>query len=241
MIESSSKKVKLHGRWTSSYSLRVEIAFKLKDVEFERVEEDTVNKSAELLRLNPVHKKIPVLVHGDHIVIPESRVILEYVDETWDSGARLLPKDPYQRALARFWAAFVDEKVKYLLLFLNKEDKQQTLEYMKLLDKELEGKRFFGGETIGFVDIVSYFLGCGLDVLEEASGRVMVTSEEAYPNFCKWRREFVSCDVIQKTMPPKDRLLDYYRGRITLPKPIPAAPCCDDQPSSTPIDIKVTN
>lgn len=101
--------VKLYGTWRSPFSRRVEIALKLKDVQHKYYEEDLNNKSPSLVKYNPVHKKIPVLVHGEK-VIAESHVILEYIDETW-KGYDILPKDPCEKAKARFWARFIDEKV----------------------------------------------------------------------------------------------------------------------------------
>ena len=82
----------------------MEWALRLKGVEYEYIDEDLANKSAALLRYNPV------LVH-DGRPIAESVIIVEYVDETWKDGYPIMPADPYERAQARFWARFADEKV----------------------------------------------------------------------------------------------------------------------------------
>lgn len=103
--------LKLFRTWSSAYGLRVVWALKLKGVEFDTIFEDLANKSPLLLQYNPVHKKIPVLLHNDKPVC-ESLVILEYIDETWKEAYPLLPKDPSKKAEARFWTRFNEEKVK---------------------------------------------------------------------------------------------------------------------------------
>ena len=103
--------LKLFGSWASSYTQHVHLALRLKGLEFEYVEEDLGNKSDELLRHNPVHKKVPVLVHGGR-ALPESDIILQYLDDAWPETRPLLPADAFDRALARFWCHFADDKVR---------------------------------------------------------------------------------------------------------------------------------
>jgi glutathione S-transferase len=114
--------VVLLGYHLSMFDIRVRIALAEKGVKYEYKEEDLVNtKSALLLQMNPVHKKIPVLIHNGKPIC-ESIIIVEYIDEVWKDQTPLLPTDPYQRAQARFWADFFDNKVSlnlYTFFFVN--------------------------------------------------------------------------------------------------------------------------
>lgn len=106
MDQEIENKVILLGTCASPYSKRIELALNLKSIPYQLVEEDLQNKSQTLLRYNPVHKKIPVLVHNGK-PISESLFIIEYIDETWRNGPHLLPQDPYKRAKVRFWASYI--------------------------------------------------------------------------------------------------------------------------------------
>ena len=99
----------------SMFGMRVRIALAEKGIKYEYREEDLKSKSPLLLKMNPVHKKIPVLIHNGKPVC-ESLIILQYIDEVWHDKAPLLPSDPYQRAQARFWADLVDKKVSFTTL-----------------------------------------------------------------------------------------------------------------------------
>ncbi|RLN11711.1 glutathione S-transferase U10-like [Panicum miliaceum] len=108
------REVKLYGAWGSAHATMARNALALKGVRYEYVEEDLDNKSEALLRLNPVHGKVPVLV-VDGRPLAESLVILEYADEAWPEGRghppALLPREPRARAAARFWARFFHDEV----------------------------------------------------------------------------------------------------------------------------------
>lgn len=112
-----SSGVKVLGTTYSTYVNRVQIALNLKSVDFEYIEENLMSsKSDLLLKSNPVNKKVPVLIHGDKCIC-ESLIIVQYIDETWTgNGYSILPSDSYDRAVARFWAAYFDEKVLYSTL-----------------------------------------------------------------------------------------------------------------------------
>lgn len=100
--------------WPSMFGIRVRITLAEKGLKYEYKEEDLSNKSPLLLQMNPVHKKIPVLVHNGKPIC-ESSIIVQYIDEVWPGNSPLLPSDPYQRAQARFWVDYIDKKVSFLI------------------------------------------------------------------------------------------------------------------------------
>ncbi|XP_028945695.1 probable glutathione S-transferase [Malus domestica] len=213
----SFNEVMLLGVWGSPFS-RVEIALKLKGVKYEYLDEDLQNKSALLLKYNPVHKKVPVLVHNEK-PIAESLVIVEYIDETWKhQGSPILPEDPYQRANARFWARFIDENCKpgIIKAFFEKEDREKAVDeargLLKLLENELKDNKFFGGETIGFVDIAANLIGHWLKPAQEAL-ELGLLSKEKSPKLWDWYDEFVS--FVKETLPPTDNLIGLILSRAS--------------------------
>ncbi|XP_042503209.1 probable glutathione S-transferase [Macadamia integrifolia] len=143
----------------SPFGMRIRIALAEKGVKYEYKEENLLEKSPLLLKMNPVHKKIPVLIHNGKPIC-ESLVIVQYIDEVWKGTSPLLPPDPYLRAQARFWADFIDKKIydcgRRTCMSKGEEKevaKKELIETLKVLEGELGEKPYFGGEKFGYVDL----------------------------------------------------------------------------------------
>jgi len=93
---------------------------------------------------------------------------------------------------------------------------RQVHENLALIEAELRdgafrGRRFFGGDEVGLLDVV---LGCGsywLAVFEEVTG-VRLVDADAFPLFHAWLRDFEALEEVRETIPAVDRLLEYARG-----------------------------
>uniref|UniRef100_A0A453QEB5 Glutathione S-transferase n=1 Tax=Aegilops tauschii subsp. strangulata TaxID=200361 RepID=A0A453QEB5_AEGTS len=177
------EELKLLGWWApgvSPYVLRAQMALAVKGLSYDYLPEDRWSTSDLLIASNPVYKKVPVLIHNGRPVC-ESLLILEYLDDAVGlagNGKPILPADPYSRAVARFWAAYVNDKLFPSCTGILKTTKQEeragkmeeTLSGLRHLEAVMaecsEGEAeapFFGGDAIGFLDIA---LGCYLPWFE---------------------------------------------------------------------------
>ncbi|KAH7673845.1 Glutathione transferase protein [Dioscorea alata] len=211
--EKREKGVILLDFWVSPFSQRLKIAMDEKNVEFECIEEDIPNnKSQLLLKSNPVYKKIPVLIH-DGKPICESMVILRYIDEVWPHQAPLLPSDPYSRAIASFWADFIDKKVYDLgtKIWMRSGEvqetaKQELLAVMKTLEGELGEKEFFGGDVFGFVDITLVPFYAWFHAYEIFA---KFSFEEECPKIVAWAKRCMQRDSVCKALPEPKKVYEY--------------------------------
>ncbi|PSS28695.1 Glutathione S-transferase [Actinidia chinensis var. chinensis] len=210
--------VKLLGMRPSPFVNRVQYALNIKSVGYEFLEEKFGSKSKLLLQSNPIHKKVPVFIHADKPIC-ESLIIVQYIDEVWSSGPSLLPSDPYDRAIASFWAAYIDDKwypaLKEIRLAEGDEGKLvpmgQVVEGLALLEAAFlscsKGKSFFGGDSIGYLDIAfGSFLGW-LKATEKIAC-VKLLDEAKTPHLVGWADRFCSHDAVKDVMPKTEMLVE---------------------------------
>jgi len=90
------------------YCARARIALAEKGIAYEPVEIDLSNRPAWLYEKNPAGR-VPVL-EEDTLILPESVVILEYLEERYPEPA-LLPADPAARGLERLRVLRFDDEL----------------------------------------------------------------------------------------------------------------------------------
>nr|GMD74443.1 probable glutathione S-transferase [Ipomoea batatas] len=217
------EEVKLHGSWPSPFMYRVIWALKLKGIPFRYIEEDLSNKSQLLLKYNPIHKKIPVVVHGGKPIC-ESMVILEYLEETWPHQYPLLPNDPHDRTVARFWCKFAEDKGPCIWMMFRTSGEEHeravkdSLEMLKTIEEEAlalalgGGKKFFGGDEIGMMDIAFGGIVHWLEVIEDVVGVKLLEPAECFPKLHAWMMNFKESPLIKENLPDKCEMFVYFKN-----------------------------
>ncbi|KAL6966575.1 glutathione transferase [Sarracenia purpurea var. burkii] len=161
--------------------------------------------------MNPVYKKIPVLIHNGKPVC-ESLIVVQYIDELWKDKNPLLPSDPYLRAQARFWADYIDKKIyeSGRKVWSTKGDdqevaKKELISYLNLLEGQLGDAPYFGGDNFGFVDVAlipfySWFYTF------ETCGRFSIETE--CPRLVAWTKRCMKRQSVVESLPDPTKLYD---------------------------------
>ncbi|CAK9151798.1 unnamed protein product [Ilex paraguariensis] len=200
----------------SAVGMRVRIALREKGIEFDWRAEDLSNKSPLLLKMNPVNKLIPVLIHNGKPVC-ESLIIVQYIDEVWKDRTPLLPSDPYERAHARFWADYVDKKIistgRQVVCTAEGETqeaaKKELRQWFKTLEGELGDKPYFGGKTFGLVDIALIPFYSWFPSLETYGNLSM---EAEFPKIVAWGKRCLKKESVSQTLPDQRKMHDFIVG-----------------------------
>jgi glutathione S-transferase len=134
------------------YCARVRIALAEKDVEYEAVEIDLTDRPAWIYEKNSTGR-VPV-VEEDGWLLPESAVIMEFLEERYPEPA-LLPADPGERGIARLRIFRHDEFTRpYYALRREEEGAADAFDaQLERLEARVAGDRWLSGSEYGLADI----------------------------------------------------------------------------------------
>jgi RNA polymerase-associated protein len=124
-----------------------------KQIPYEPVEIDLDDRPAWLYEKNPAGR-VPVL-EQDGLILPESRVIVEYLEERYPDPP-LLPADAAERALARLELDRFDDLAGPYYTFRRErtaEAEEHVHDALSRLDRVLAERPFLTGREFGLVDV----------------------------------------------------------------------------------------
>jgi glutathione S-transferase len=138
------------------YAARARITLAEKGLGYEAITIDLDDRPAWLYEKNAAGR-VPVLEEDGGFLLPESLVIMEYLDERFPEPA-LLPTDPAQRALARLRMERFDDlgSPYYAARRGGDKAKQRLAAALGALDGVLDAQPYLTGREYGLADI-AYF------------------------------------------------------------------------------------
>jgi glutathione S-transferase len=133
------------------YAARVRIVLAEKGLGYEAVEIDLSDRPAWLYEKNPLGR-VPVYEEDGGLVLPESRVIMEYLEERYPEPP-LWPADPAERALGRLWLERFGDRLGDAYYAVRRGEARDELD-SKLadLDGALEVQPYLSGREYGLAD-----------------------------------------------------------------------------------------
>jgi glutathione S-transferase len=134
------------------YCARARIALAEKGLEYEVMEVDLNDRPQWIYEKNPTGR-VPV-IEEDGWILPESSVILEYLEERYPEPP-LLPADAADRGLARVWIFRHDDFTKPYYALRRGEDgaAEKFDEQLAKLDDALSQQPWLTGAEYGLADI----------------------------------------------------------------------------------------
>ncbi|KAJ6725876.1 GLUTATHIONE S-TRANSFERASE GST SUPERFAMILY GST DOMAIN CONTAINING [Salix purpurea] len=87
-----------------------------------------------------------------------------------------------------------------------------TVDALEKIEGELKGKRFFGGESIGYSDIALGWMSYWLPIWEEV-GSLEIVDPLQFPALTSWMRNFLEHPVIKENLPPRHKMIIYFQNQ----------------------------
>ncbi|KAG6524293.1 hypothetical protein ZIOFF_014199 [Zingiber officinale] len=148
-----------------------------------------------------------------------SRVVDDY------RSSSILRAEPFDRAIARFWAVYIDDKLLALIWALRSEKEAAKVtelagQFRKVLGFLEEpfaecgkGKGFFGGDAVGYLDIA---LGSWLGWIRalEKDKSIKILDAEELPRLAEWAKRFLAEESVKGLVPEADEYLKLYAAAV---------------------------
>lgn len=201
------------------YVQRAAIALHETGVPFERRNIDLANKPDWFLKLSPLGK-VPILVVNDDVVLFESSVIAQYVDEI--TGGTLLSSDPLEKYSQLAWLEFASQVIAGIGRMYS-ADSQSAVDNARTnlenkfrrLEQSLHDGSWFANEHFTLVDAAFAPAFRYFDVIEDLSGFEFFART---PKVARWRSALPERPSVISAVSEdySERLLEFLADRDSV-------------------------
>ena len=209
--------LKLYNFERSPFGWKVRIVLAEKNVHYEAIAPENKNEDPAFAKMNPF-RLTPVLQLEDGRTLYESTVINEYLEEAYPTPS-MLPRDPYERARVRMIEDTTDQHFYAMLRGLTssqfeyappylirkkadqvdhkllEESRMKIHTHLPLLENELKGRTWFGGEIFSLADAT---LAPSLTMSLKLHG---ILPDPKYPNIAAWTERIMARPSYKSTVP----------------------------------------
>ncbi|KAF7807062.1 glutathione transferase GST 23-like [Senna tora] len=85
-------------------------------------------------------------------------------------------------------------------------------EALEKIEEEIKGKKFFGGQKIGYLDLALGWMSYWLPIFEEV-GCMNIMDPSKFSAINSWINNFLNHPLIKGTFPPRDKMIPYFQRR----------------------------
>jgi glutathione S-transferase len=219
MYDMNKPKLTLISHHLCPYVQRAAITLRENGVPFERRYIDLANKPDWFLKLSPLGK-VPILVIDDNVVLFESSVIAQYVNEI--GGGNLLSADPLVKYSQLAWMEFASQVIAGIGRLYN-ADSQSTFHsartnlesYFQRLEQNLNNGPWFADDHFTLVDAAMAPAFRYFDSIENLTGFDFFAGT---PKVTRWRRALSERPSVIAAVGEDyaERLLDYLANRKSV-------------------------
>ncbi|KMZ64290.1 Glutathione S-transferase-O-methyltransferase fusion protein 4 [Zostera marina] len=196
MMKDTELGVKVIGRQSSPFVIRIKIALNIKGILYEFVDEDIIGNQGGI-------SSDVVFIHAGNEII-EPYEIVQYIDETWTTvdTPSILPMDMYDSIVQTFWVKFIDNKIKLaikeiLTESMDVEEFDKTMEILECVFQRCsQGKNFFGGKNMNYIDICFGSMLGFIFSAENKLTKLKLLDVKKTPLLFKWAEHFCAQDLI---------------------------------------------
>lgn len=176
---------------------------------------DLHNKPTWFKQVSPFGR-VPMLIVGETQLF-ESSIINEYLDEI--SAPHLHAEDPLERAQQRAWIEFISACLVYTYKLMVADTQESAMATVKVirtklarLEKQLNHKRYFSGDTFSLVDAAAAPLMLRLTWCEAIR---YFDFFEPYPKVAAWRDSLLTRPSVGQSLVPDaiELFREYLRGK----------------------------